>query len=183
MNELIQLGKNITIADLIVIIAAASFVVQIGMKVINYIITKYKEKQNTENLSTTVEQLSVQIQKDKASIDQKIDELTVEILNLSEVFNCRMNQFTKRIEDDLNESRAYRKAILHDSIIKMYDDYIARGYITHSELENFSITINQYYKAGGNGLIKSKYEPAIMELPVKENSEEDDEDDNEQQDV
>lgn len=95
---------------------------------------------------------------------QKRDDLIQSIENLtSEV---------KEIKKDLliitDESREYRRTSLHDKIIKAHLQYKRQGYITPSQLSNFQLCLQKYYSAGGDGIVKSKIEPEVFGLEIRE---------------
>lgn len=172
MNELLQLGQNITLSEMIVALTATSFVVQIIInsfnKLAKLVISKYKHEQSDEKISVTVEELSAQLTKSNISTEKKIDDLSKSVTKLSQEFTCNLKSVHETIENNLQESKAYRRADLHDKLIKMHDEYTHREYISHVELANFNLMLEQYYQADGNGLVRSKYAPEVLALEVKD---------------
>ena len=175
MNELIALGGTITLSQIIISIAALVFVGKILMSVYYFIINRYTNIQKDVKLSETVNQLSAEITNLSNIIDEQIkltqklnDETDRKIDELSDILDIKLKQINTKINENQEESKEYRRASMHDKIIQMHNKFMNDGFVSHSNLENFSIVLSQYYKAGGNGLIKSRYEPEIMALRLED---------------
>ena len=53
------------------------------------------------------------------------------------------------------------------TIFRIYHDVTRQGYINQTELDRFISLVEQYKKAGGNGIVDEKVYPEVMKLPIK----------------
>lgn len=58
------------------------------------------------------------------------------------------------------------KAISHDKIYKLTEEYIDRGYVTLDELDNLEYLYTAYSNLGGNGTGEKRYN-RVQALPVR----------------
>lgn len=67
------------------------------------------------------------------------------------------------------------KAIQHDRIYSLTEEYINRGYVTLDELDNLDYLFQSYKEQGGNGSGERRY-MLVQKLPIVKEGEEDNED-------
>lgn len=60
-------------------------------------------------------------------------------------------QFKYYTEEKIKDLSAGHVALLHNSLFKTASEYLARGYITLSELDNLKYLFDSYHTLGGNG--------------------------------
>lgn len=60
-------------------------------------------------------------------------------------------QFKDETENKINILKQGHVALLHNSLFKTASDYLIRGYITVSELDNLTYLYDAYHELGGNG--------------------------------
>lgn len=58
------------------------------------------------------------------------------------------------------------KALSHDKIYKLTDEYIDRGWVTLDELDNLEYLYTAYRSLGGNGTGEKRYK-RVQDLPIK----------------
>lgn len=139
MNEFAKLFGDVSLSQIILILLAGNWVLKFAANSYKKITAFHDELQKREQILSSIECLSAQIQK----VEDRLGSIT-------------------------EESRDYRRTSLHDKITKGYIRYKAQGDITHSQLENFKMCLDKYYSVGGNGLVKSKIEAEIFALPVRD---------------
>lgn len=84
---------------------------------------------------------------------------------LTNILNSRAAK--KRMDDEDNRLiHDALKCILRASIIREYDDYMARGYCEVHEKVSVDEQYKVYHQLGGNGTITTIHEK-IMELPTE----------------
>lgn len=88
----------------------------------------------------------------------KLEEMKQTLQNNTEDIAFLKNQTCLELEGIRN---ILRKQLKEDALI-----YIAKGEITHDELQEYEITYNIYKNMGGNG-IGSKYHDDVLKLKVK----------------
>lgn len=88
------------------------------------------------------------------------------------MFNI-INQKQKKEREELNNMKnklssleIAMKAISHDKIYKLTDEYIDRGWVTLDELDNLEYLYTAYRTLGGNGTGEKRYN-RVQALPVK----------------
>ena len=84
---------------------------------------------------------------------------------LTNILNTRAAKKQKDDRDDQVVHDAL-KCILRASIIREYDDYMARGYCEVHEKVSVDEQYKVYHELGGNGTITAIHEK-IMELPTE----------------
>jgi len=75
----------------------------------------------------------------------------------------------KRIHKQLCDQKALKdgtQALLRNEIIRSYDTYTERGYISIHGLENVIAMYESYHSLGGNGTV-TKMMDELRELPIK----------------
>lgn len=98
-----------------------------------------------------------EIHKDIKSGFNKMDNLEAQIKELQSSFNQHLDQDSEKIKAQL--------ANLRDSLMRAFNFYISRGYITLEELTSLQEVYKSYRYFNGNGLFKKKWEEEILKLP------------------
>ena len=98
-----------------------------------------------------------EIHKDIKSGFNKMDNLEAQIKELQSSFNQHLDQDSEKIKAQL--------ANLRDSLMRAFNYYINRGYITLEELTSLQEVYKSYRYFNGNGLFKKKWEEEILKLP------------------
>lgn len=70
------------------------------------------------------------------------------------------------MKNKLSSLEIAMKAISHDKIYKLTDEYIDRGWVTLDELDNLEYLYTAYRTLGGNGTGEKRYN-RVQALPVK----------------
>lgn len=70
------------------------------------------------------------------------------------------------MKNKLSSLEIAMKAISHDKIYKLTDEYIDRGWVTLDELDNLEYLYTAYRALGGNGTGEKRYN-RVQALPVK----------------
>lgn len=98
-----------------------------------------------------------EIHKDIKNGFNKMDKLENQIEELKKSFNQHLDQDSEKIKAQL--------ANLRDSLMRAFNFYISRGYITLEELTSLQEVYKSYRYFNGNGLFKKKWEEEILKLP------------------
>lgn len=56
-----------------------------------------------------------------------------------------------------------------NTIFNIYHDSMKQGYITQTELDRFIGLVDQYRKAGGDGVVDEKVYPEVLKLEIRQN--------------
>lgn len=95
---------------------------------------------------------------DKDNINQKIDKLTILVEKLAEQNEKQNEKLALQSESIMVD--------LRNSILIIYNERMARGYMTEWQLMNLGSLYSQYKKHGGNSYI-TECVNRLKELPVK----------------
>lgn len=85
-----------------------------------------------------------------------------------------MRVLWKKAKDYSAEQESLRYgvlALLRNSLIRNYNDYMSRGYVPLYAMESIEIMYKAYKSLGGNGAVTKLYQE-IKELPTKDPKEE-----------
>lgn len=98
------------------------------------------------------------------------------ILGLKNVFHVIYKIVNKKYTKDKEELENMKKqlstfevamkALAHDKIYKLTDDYIERGWVTLDELDNLEYLYTAYRGLGGNGTGEKRYN-RVQRLPIR----------------
>ena len=77
-----------------------------------------------------------------------------------------ITQLTENLDKHIKKDKEYKLGSLSDKLFVCYNSAKRQGYITARQLENFHANLQIYYDLGGNGLVKTKYEPEINGLEI-----------------
>lgn len=95
------------------------------------------------------------------------DELNTKIDNLTELVEKQIEQ-NNNINTELKKQSMALQATLRDSILKIFNESMAKGFITMYEKENLAKLFEQYKNLGGNSFIFECYQE-LNNLPVRNN--------------
>lgn len=93
------------------------------------------------------------------------DELNTKIDNLTELVEKQVKQ-NDNINAELKKQSMALQATLRNSILDIYNDSIAKGYMTMYGKENLAKLFEQYQNLNGNSFISHCYQE-LSDLPIK----------------
>ena len=93
------------------------------------------------------------------------EELNAKIDNLTELVEKQITQ-SNIINAELQKQSMALQATLRDSILNIFNESMAKGFITMYEKENLAKLFEQYKNLGGNSFIFECYQE-LNNLPVK----------------
>lgn len=78
----------------------------------------------------------------------------------------KINKLVKQFESEFSELKESQRNQIKAQIVSTYEAALARGYITHMELETTNRLAESYFKLGGNNYIHTVMKK-LNNLPVK----------------
>lgn len=101
---------------------------------------------------------------------------SVFLLGIKQLFKIAYNIINKKHKTEAIEKEAMKtklsaleismKALSHDKIYKLTEEYIDRGWVSLDELDNLEYLYTAYRELGGNGTGEKRYN-RVQALPVK----------------
>lgn len=98
------------------------------------------------------------------------------VIGVKRVFHLIFNALTHKHQKEraevenmktkLTSLEVAMKALAHDKIYKLTDEYIDRGWVTLDELDNLEYLYTAYRELGGNGTGEKRYN-RVQALPIR----------------
>lgn len=79
----------------------------------------------------------------------------------------KVDSLTARVNQAEINSKKYRMTSLHNQLFQMHQYYTEKGYVTETELDNFTAALEEYYANNGNGTVHQKLAPEVFALPLR----------------
>lgn len=92
------------------------------------------------------------------------------IVGVTRHFNKVVKEFQKRNKEfhaEFNELKESQRNQIKAQIVSIYNTAMAKGYITHMELEIANRLADSYFKLGGNNYIHAVLDKLNNEIPVR----------------
>lgn len=96
------------------------------------------------------------------------DDINDKIDNLTDLVEKSIEQNNK-LQVEMSKQSEALKASLRNSILKIYYDCKAKGYITTFQLQNVTELFENYKALGGNSFISHLMDEILNKIPVKDN--------------
>lgn len=165
----LELFGNITIADVVQMVLAISFLVYVGKKIANYLVARHEaEKMKDEQLKKVLEAVEKYPEWRQQSVDiQK--ELKDEIQGIRQAQE-RQSARLDSIEKDTKKRERNR---IRENLLRNYRYFTSKTKNpkqawTRMESDAFWEEYRDYIDAGGNGHVKEEVQPKMRELEVIE---------------
>lgn len=165
----LELFGSITIADVVQMVLAISFLVYVGKKIANYLVSRHEaEKMKDEQLKKVLEAVEKYPEWRQQSVDiQK--ELKDEIQGIRQAQE-RQAARLDAIEKDTKKRERNR---IRENLLRNYRYFTSKTKNpmqawTRMEADAFWEEYRDYIDAGGNGHVKEEVQPKMRELEVIE---------------
>lgn len=164
MDELINLLKNYSIVEVIVILilvfVAIEWVYNKVKKIVDMIKAKKKDYHEEESLKEekeeSINEEIAHLKENDRIQNEKIDKIT-ELLDTNTKVLTQMQQS----QDEVTI------ATCRNTLRELHDEFVKKGYVSQDDLDTFLDIGAVYEKAGGNGTYHFKLKPEVLALPFK----------------
>lgn len=151
---------NITLASLVFAIMFTYVAVKAIYEAYVWIKARFDgyhdEKNDEENKEETREKRIKTLEQHDSWQYKKLTELGEEVKEIIAILHKVQDTQSRAIVD------THR-----GTIFRIYHDVMKQGYINQTELDRFISLVDQYKKAGGDGIVDAKVYPEVLKLPIR----------------